>query len=129
MFNETLILPGSSLFISDIGLQPDNRGDPSSTLVCVTTNINLSCCRKIDKNTSVSYTGAVGDWYYPNGTKVPRASESSTVDLVRIGYTQQVRLARASDSTTPVGVYSCQVSELSTGVLHNASITIRYCKQ
>ena len=130
MFNETLILPGSSIFISDIGPQPANRGNPASTLVCVTTNINTGCCRMKDKNESISYTGAVGDWHYPNSTKVPRASESSIVDLARIGYTQQVRLAKvASGSAPPLGVYTCEVPEPSTGVLYNASTTIHYCKQ
>ena len=130
MFNETLILPGSSIFISDIGPQPAKRSNPGSTLVCVTTNINTGCCRKKDKNESISYTGAEGDWRYPNRTKVPRAIESSTVDLARYGYTQQVRLAKvASGSVPPLGVYTCEVPESSTGVLHNASITIHYRKQ
>ena len=129
MFNETLILPGSSIFFSVIGPQPANRGDPGSTLVCVTININTGCCRKNEKNVSISYTGGVGEWYYPNGTKVPRASESSAVDLARIGYTQQVRLTReVSGSTPPLGVYTCEVPEPSTGDIHKASITIHYRK-
>ena len=71
--------------------------------------------------------GAVGEWYYPDGTKVPRSNDSSNVvNFARIGFTHQVRLAREiSGSTPPLGVYTCQVPEPSTGVLHNASITIQ----
>ena len=119
MLNGTIHLPGDSVLVSDIGPQPDNRNDPGSTLVCVTTNVNTACCRTNDNNAM----GAVGDWYYPNSTKVPR-SGSKVFELCRIGYTHQVRLARSPGSTPPPGVYTCIVPEPVTGVLHNASITI-----
>ena len=110
MLNGSVYLPGASALISDIGPQPDNRSDPGSTLVCVTINVNTACCRKNYNNALTNATaGAVGEWYYPNSTLVPRHNGNVT-DFARIGYTHQVQLARAvSDSTPPPGVYTCQV--------------------
>ena len=118
-------LPGDSVLISDIGPQPADRSDPGSTLVCVTTNVNTACCRSGDNNGVTNATaGAVGEWYYPNGTQVPRPS-GVVVDFARIGYTHQVRLGRVvSDSIPPLGVYTCQVPDPSSGFVYSASITI-----
>ena len=123
--------PGASVLISDIGPQPaDNRSDPGSTLVCVTTNVNTACCRGGDNNGLTNATaGAVGEWYYPSGTQVLRPSSDIAMDVVRVGFTHEIRLARVvSDSTPPLGVYTCQVPEPSTGFVYSASITIHQLK-
>ena len=129
MLKNIMYLPGQTVFISDIGPQPANRSNPGSALVCVTTNINTACCRRGDNNALTNATaGAVGEWYYPDGTLVPR-SGSDVIDFVRVGFTHQLRLAKeVSGSTPPLGVYTCEVPEPSTGVLHNASITIAMSK-
>ena len=125
MWNGHIYVSGHSVLISDIGNQPRNRANPESTIVCVTTNVNTACCRKNDNNAFTNGSaGSVGEWYYPNNSLVPRAN-GNVVDLQRTGFTHHVRLARAvSGSTPPLGVYTCRVPEPSTGVLHNASITI-----
>ena len=126
MLNGAIHLPGKFVLISDIGFQPADRSYPGSTLVCVTTNVNTACCRRRENNTLTNATaGAVGEWYYPNGTLVPRPAGLVT-DFARVGSRHEVRLARAvlSDSTPPLGVYTCEVPEPSTGILHNASIPI-----
>ena len=121
--NGHMYVSGDSVLVSDIGPQPADRSNPGSTLICITTNINTICCRRGDNNGQTNDTaGAVGEWLYPNGTLVPRGDKVS--ELGRFGYTHQVRLARASSSTPPLGVYTCIVPEPSTGVLHNASVTI-----
>ena len=117
---------GGSVLISDIKHQDKvDRGNPGDTLVCVTTNINTACCRSKDNNNVTNATaGVVGEWYYPDGTLVPR-SGGDVIDFVRVVFTHQLRLAReVSGSTPPLGVYTCEVPHPSTGVLHNASITI-----
>ena len=127
MWNGLLHLPGDSVNISDIGYQPADRSDPGATLVCVTTNINTACCRSTDNNRVTNATaGAVGEWYYPNGTLVPRYSDNNGMSyFARMGFTHHIRLARVvSDSTSPLGVFTCRVPELSTGVLHKASIMV-----
>ena len=127
-----LHLPGDSVNLSDIRQQPfEDRPNAGSTLVCVTTNVNTACCRRDDNNGLTNATaGAVGEWLYPNNTQVPRPSDGNVVNFARIGYIYQVRLGReASDSTPPLGVYTCQVPEPSTGVLHKASITIQEGEQ
>ena len=129
MLNNTIILPGESVLISDIGSQPNNRSDPGSTLACVTTNVNTACCRGKDNNGVTNVTaGAVGQWLYPNGSLVPRPG-NNVVDFVRVGFTHHVRLARALSGSTPtLGVYNCQVPEPLTGIILEASITVQYCK-
>ena len=120
-------LPGASVLISDIGSQPaDNRSDPGSTLVCVTTNVNNACCRGEDNKYMTNVmAGAVAEWYYPDGTPVPRPDGGNVVDFVRVGFTLHLRLARQiSTSTPPLGVYTCQVPDPSTGFVYSASITI-----
>ena len=123
MLNNTLYLSGDSVVISDIGPQPADRSNPGSTLVCVTNNVNTACCRAGDNNGMTNDTaGAVGEWYYPNGTLVRR---ENVTDFRRVGYMHQVRLARVlSTSTPPLGQYICQVPDPSTGLIHNASVTI-----
>ena len=126
-----LHLPGDSVNLSDIRKQPvEDRPNAGSTLVCVTTNVNTACCRERDNNDVTNATaGAVGEWLYPNNTQVPRPN-GNVVDFARIGYNRTVRLAReVSDSTPPLGVYTCQVPEPSTGDLHKASITIQEGEQ
>ena len=121
--------PGDSVLIPYIGPQPADRSDPGTTLVCVNTNVNTACCRSSDNNGETNATaGAVGEWYYPNGTLVPRP-DGNVVDFARISYTHQVRLGReVSDSTPPLGVYTCQVPDPSTGFVYSASITIHQLK-
>ena len=123
MLNGIIHPPEDTLYLPDIGSQPDDRRYPGSTLICVTTNINTACCRENDNNGMTNATaGAVGEWYYPNGTLVP--SPRKNEDFIRVRYLHQVRLARELFDLPPLGVYTCQVPEISTGILYNASITI-----
>ena len=122
-----IYLPGDTVVISDIGPQPlVDRSDPGSTLICITTNVNTACCRASDNNGMTTATaGAVGEWRYPNGTLVPRASEATAVDFARFGYTHQVRLGMEfPDSTPPLGVYRCEVPGVLIGVVVVANITL-----
>jgi len=125
MLNTAVYLPGDAVFYSDIGPQPANSSDPGTTLVCVTTHINSAFCRASDNNcTTTDRAGAVGEWYYPNGSLVP--CPDNVVDFARIGYTHQVRLAREQSDIIPqLGVYVCVVRDQSTGVSNNASIYIQ----
>ena len=125
MLNGSTYLPGASVLISNIGPQPANHSNPGSTLVCVTTNVNTACCRSGDNNMMTNATtGAVGEWYYPNGSPVPR-TKSIVTDFARFGFTHHVRLAReASDSTPPPGVYKCEVPYPVNRVNVSASITL-----
>ena len=122
MLNHLIYLSGDSIFLSDIGPQPANSSDPGSTFVCVTTNVNSACCGHGDTNGTTNDT--VGEWYYPDHTLVPHPDDN-LMEFARFSYTQQVRLAReVSGSSPPLGVYTCEVPETLTNVLHNASIII-----
>ena len=94
----------------------------SSSLVCVTSNVNTQCCRSRDG-------GNVGEWFFPNGTMVPRNSGHGGSDFTRSGFTHQVRLNRRNgDALMPIGEYSCRVpDESDSTVMHMATINL-ICK-
>ena len=122
--NTETVHPEQGVHMSDIGPQPADRSDPGSTLVCVTTNVNSACCRKRDNPNNLTYGGPRGEWYFPNGTRIPRPSEGPLY-LTRVGYTNQVRLAKISSSfMLPCGPYRCEVPELSNGTHTSATINI-----
>ena len=112
-----MLLPGDSVLITDIG---ENRFDDGAPLACVTTNVNMNCCRNSDG-------GNVGEWYHPDGTIVLRwANVNYLVDAVftRSGFTHEVRLNRRDNAMGPLGVYSCIVPDGQTGANVTASIII-----
>ena len=112
-----MLLPGDSVLITDIG---DSKLDGGVPLACVTTNVNMACCRGRDG-------GRVGEWYHPDGTIVPRNTDvDSSVDNVftRSGFTHEVRLNRRDNVMGSLGVYSCIVPDEVTGEDVSASITL-----
>ena len=110
---------GSKISITDIGVfNPNNLLDVASALVCVTSEVNTQCCRTRDG-------GNVGEWYFPDGSTVPRLSSSPNGDLTRSGFMHQVRLNRKNDAMAPLGTYTCRVpDESDSAVVHTASITL-----
>ena len=117
MHNGKVLRSGSSLVISDIGEQPNERSEVGSTLVCVTSSINNNYCRIADR-------GNVGEWWNPNGALVIRDNQDMSNNIfTRVGFTEQVRLSRRSDATGPVGRYTCAVPD-SSGEIITAFIII-----
>ena len=112
-------LPGDTVLITDIGaftIRDESRSDPGRSLVCVTSNVNTQCCRRVDGRN-------VGEWYFPNGTIVPRHYHSRiSSSFTRSGFTHQVRLNNIHDAA-PTGLYECRVPD-DNGVLQAASINI-----
>ena len=117
MLGNSMYLPGEDVLINDIGAQSSDRTDPGSTLVCVTTNINTACCRSRDG-------GAVGEWFSPDGSMVPRRYGTSAHGLNRVGYTHQVRLSRVDNANEPLGIYTCVVPPSPSGPDVSAKINI-----
>ena len=126
MLNGLIHLPGDSIRISDIQYQSDDCSDPRSTLICVTTNINIACCRDYDNPNNIPNGGAVGNWYYPNGTTILNAKDETTVNLAKCNLKHQLRLGRVASALIPPGKYRCEVPNLVTGALDNAAITIQH---
>ena len=128
MLGNNVYLPGDSVHITDIGEQQlDDRPDPGSTLVCVTTNVNTACCRgKDNPNNQNPNGGAVGEWFYPDGSMVTRSNTigSSTNIFARFGYTHQVRIGSIGTPTGPLGVYRCDIPDGMTGTNVSASINV-----
>ena len=115
--NGTVYLPGDTVFTTDIGVV-NSPTDPGRSLVCVTSNVNTQCCRGSDG-------GNVGEWYFPNGTIVPRnikLNRSYYSSFTRSGFTHQVRLNRRYNSMT-TGTYECRVPD-HHGLLHTATIEL-----
>ena len=101
-----MYLPGDTVLITDIG-------EFGLSLMCVTSNVNTQCCMGPDG----------GNWYFPNGTIVPRNGAAPTADFTRSGHAQQVRLNRRNGALMPTGVFDCRVPD-TTSVEQRASITI-----
>ena len=115
MYNCSIYYNKESLNIFLVGSQPTDRSDPGSTLVCVTANVNTACCRGGDNNgVSNGTAGAVGVWYYPNGTTVPRGYDNtSLLNFRRYGYKNHLRLGVLNASVSnPQGLYRCEIPDL-----------------
>ena len=92
----------------------------ANTLVCDTRNVNTLCCRGSDGQN-------VGEWFFPGdgggvGTMVPRNRVGGAI--TRIGFTQQVRLSRNTDTLTPTGEYTCMVPTETGTVTESETITV-----
>ena len=48
-----------------------------------------------------------GDWYFPNGNRLPFSNEESDIYEVRVS--QRVDIHRRSSATSPVGIYHCDI--------------------
>ena len=113
-----MYLPGDAVLITDIGVaEPTN---PQSSLVCNTTNVNTKCCRQKDG-------GNVGEWFFPNGSMVPRNRNSPNGNFTRSGSTHEVRLNRRNNAMTPLGTYTCVVPDMNNTMNHTATITLGEC--
>ena len=88
--------------ISDIG-----EGDDA--LLCVTDL--KQCCRR---NQTLNSSGVLGDWYYPNGTRIV------SDDMFRRNRNRSVvRLHRRENTTAPIGLFCCEVPDAT-----NENVTI-----
>ena len=122
--NGRIHLPGDTILISDIGPQPANLNNAGSTIVCVTTNVNTACCRDVDNPFNIHHGGAVGDWYYPDGTNITHANNDTERNFARFDFRHQLRLGRTTSGPVTLGEYRCAVPHPITGVVINATITI-----
>ncbi len=113
--NGTTYSSGATVPITGIGVSDGD--DAGTSLVCATSYVNTMCCRKKEG-------GNVGEWYFPNGSIVPRNSTSPNGDFAQSGFTHQVRLNRRNNASTPNGVYTCVVPDENDGVNHTANITL-----
>ena len=110
----TVYLPGDSVLMRYIGaFTAQTLEGAASSLICVTTNVNSQCCRGSDG-------GNVGEWFFPNGTMVPRNTAGGP--FTRSGFTHQVRLNRY-DALAPAGEFTCRVPDR-FGMIHVAAVTI-----
>ena len=108
-------LPGDTVLITAIG---DSGTNPDSSLVCVTSNVNMNCCRGSDG-------GNVGEWYFPSGAIVPRRNSAApSANFTRSGFTHQIRLNRRNNATSPTGIYECRVPDRGASNASNATAQI-----
>ena len=71
-------------------------------------------------------SGAVGNWFYPDGTIVLGNNANPNGDFTRSSHTQQIRLNRKrTDVVSPTGVYTCEVPyECNIAMTRTATITL-----
>ena len=109
--NGLVHLPEDTVLITAIGV---SGTDADSSLVCVTSNVNMDCCRGIDG-------GSVGEWHFPNGTMVPRNSAAPSANFTRSGSNHEVRLNRRNGAMSPTGIYECRVPD--SGAANASDVT------
>ena len=100
--NETY--SGNEIKIFDIGESAD-------AVICMTTRTD--CCT--DKNNETRN----GEWYYPNGNKVPTMGDNQ--DFYRNRRSQQVLLHRRNNASGPLGYYCCELSNGTERICINIS--------
>ena len=117
-----MYLPGDTVVITDIGVDVPADPNPGSSLVCNTSNVNDHCCRGENNPNGP----ALGDWYFPNGTIVPRLGASPNGDFTRTGFFHQLRLNRRNSAIIPLGTYECRIPHMDTfnTEVHTATITL-----
>ena len=120
MVDNRVYLPGDFVNISDIGAQPlHDRVNPGSTLVCITTNVNMYCCRNSDSNGN----GRIGNWYYPNEDMVNGPASASGRNFTKYVFQHQLRLSSQGAPEGPLGEYRCEIPD-GNGRRINATINI-----
>ena len=82
--------------------------------MCVTTDVNTQCCND---------TGGVGEWFFPNGSMVPRNNDMVS-QIVRTGRTNEVRLNFRTHQTSQTGEYTCVVHETGGSMIQTAGIRL-----
>ena len=96
----------------DLTLVGDDSGSPGNTVRCHTDL--TSCC-----------TGRQGqhrgDWYFPNGTRLPFISNTGTFYETRGG--EQVDIHRRSGADPPSGIYRCDIP--TNAVHHETDNSVR----
>ena len=76
----------------------EDIGEVNDALLCVTDL--TACCRHL-------YSNAVGNWFFPNGTRVP--SNGSNWDFYRTRGQSAIFLYRRRGGAT--GIYSCEIPD------------------
>ena len=85
---------------------------------------SLECHTDLDSCCSGAQGVHRGDWYFPNGTRLPF---SKSGDTLRYTYeqreAQRVDLRRWNNATSPSGIYRCDIPTLA--VHHETDISVR----
>ena len=66
-------------------------------------------------------TGLHGEFYYPNGIKVPIAKQQQ--GFYRNRGEKVIRLNRRDGTTSPIGKYQCEIPD-ANGLMQNVYITL-----
>ena len=90
-------------------------GEGYDALLCLTDA--TQCCRGSDNP-----SGALGEWYFPDGTLVPDGTEPSR-NIFRNRGPSAVRLNRRNNATSPTGVYRCEIP-VASGTTQNIFIGV-----
>ena len=103
----------STINITDIG-RYDIIDHEDAALVCQTNK--RPCC--------ATPPNRAGEWYYPNGTRVPIEGTGSAIYRNR-GDEGQVRLNRRNNATYPTGTYTCVVPD-ANDTIQFVHVTLQY---
>ena len=100
---DTVYSNNSNIIINDIG-------EGTNSLICFTDLVD--CC-----TSDQSLNGqALGNWFYPDGSPVGIRSDN-TRGFYRNRDTSRVRLNRKENTTSPLGLFCCEVPDATYNVI------------
>ena len=83
-------------------------------------NDSIRCHTDLDTCCSMSQGVHRGDWYFPNGTRLPFSGDG---DIIEDRVAQRVDLHRSNSATSSIGIYRCDIP---TNTVHGYSdISVR----
>lgn len=89
--------------MNNSNIQISEIGESDNALLCYTDN--FVCCRALDNRPRRE---ALGDWYYPDGSRVLNVHGS---DIYRNRRLMVVRLNRRNNAISPLGRYRCEIPD------------------
>ena len=106
--SQTSLANHSYVDISQVG----NDGSDSDSVQCHT-DLNTCCggAQGIHR----------GDWYFPDGTRLPFPGDDGDIYEVRVA--QRVDLRRRNNANSPTGIYRCEIP--TNAVHHDTDISVR----
>ena len=94
-------------YVSFMGQTLDNQAYVDLSLVGNDGSNSVQCITDLGTCCSGPQGQHRGDWYFPDGTRLPFAG--SNVDIYEYRATQRVELRRRNNANSPTGIYRCGI--------------------
>ena len=94
-------------YVSFMGDILANNSYVDTTLVGSSENDSVQCHTDLVTCCNSSLGAHRGDWYFPNGTRLPFAAYGD--DIYEVREAERVDIRRATTASSPAGIYRCDI--------------------